>query len=291
MAKNNKDAQDLTPSESEISDYVLTLKNGVELGLGKQDPGIRLAAKIEERYPHHLILLQDGFFLHAYGRSAYFLYKLKKYKLRVVGPENAPSIRCGMPVSAYKKRLWHVIADYKVPYVVALGNRADYHLHISREDVQQSLMDDIPENIVHSVIEGLTQTDRLRVSRAVQVLLNPAQRSFRLKAVALTLYKEVIQKISTLPMNHRYFIGKDISECVSRVLRLVYGYALTKEKVRLLSSLSAEIDLLREFITVMHSIGKPSLLNGTLFSTWSAMTIELGDLTGGLLQKASKATG
>lgn len=279
---------DVKPTEGEITDYAITLKNGVELGLGKQDPGIRLAAKIEAEYPHHLILLQDGSFLHAYGRSAYFLHKLKKYKLRVVGPENAPSIRCGLPVTAHKRRLWHVIADYKVPYVVALGNRADYQLHVSKAEVTQSLMDDIPANIVESVIEGLCQTDRLRVSRAVQILMNPAQRTFRLKEVAITLYKEIIQKISTLPINYRYFLGKNIGECTERILRLVYGYALANDRVRTLSRLSGEIDLLKDLLVTMHNIGKPPLLNGTHFSMWSAMAIELGDLTGGLLYKANR---
>lgn len=279
---------DTKPTEDEIRDYALTLKNGIELGLGKQDPGIRLAAKIEAQYPHHLVLLQDGAFLHAYGRSAYFLHKLKKYKLRVVGQENAPSIRCGLPVAAHKRRLWHVIAEFKVPYVVALGNRAAYELHVSKEDVSYSLMDDIPSNIVESTIDGLFQTDRLRVSRAVQILLNPAQRTFRLKEVAITLYKEVIQKIATLPTNHRFFIGKDIAECMGRVLRHVYSYARASDRSRTLSALSGEIDLLKELLATMHHIGKPPLLHGTLFSMWSAMAIELGDLTGGLLQKAAR---
>lgn len=281
---------EVRPTEDEIRDYAITLKNGIELGLGKQDPGIRLAAKIEAQYPHHLVLLQDGSFLHAYGRSAYFLHKLKKYKLRVVGPENAPSIRCGMPVAAHKRRLWYVIADFKVPYVVALGNRAAYELHVSKADVTYSLMDDIPGNIVDSTIEGLFQTDRLRVSRAVQILLNPAQRTFRLKEVAMTLYKEVIQKISTLPTNHRFFIGKDIAECLGRILRLVYGYVRSNDRSRTLSTLSGEIDLLKELLVALHHMGKPPLLHGTQFSLWSAMAIELGDLTGGLLQKAASQT-
>ena len=278
---------EIKPTEDEIRDYAITLKNGIEIGLGKNDPGIRLAAKIEVEYPHHLILLQDGAFLHSYGRSAYFLYKLKKYKLRVVGPENLPNIRCGMPVAAHKRRLWHVVADFKVPYVIALGNRAAYELHVSNADVSYSLMDEIPQDIVKSTIDGLFQTDRLRVSKAVQILLNPAQRTFRLKEVAITLYKEVIQKISTLPTNHRYFIGKDIGDCLGRILRLIYGYVRSADRFRTLSTLSGEIDLLKEFLVALHHIGKPPLLKGTQFSLWTAMAIELGDLTGGLLQKST----
>ena len=73
---------------------------------------------------------------------AYFLHALKKCKLTVVGPESAPSIRCGLPVAAHKRRLWHVVEEYKVPYVVALGTRATYVMHISKEDVQSSLKAD-----------------------------------------------------------------------------------------------------------------------------------------------------
>lgn len=288
MERKHSEPATPAPSALEIEAYALTLKNGIELGLGKQDPGIAIAAKLQAQYPHHLVLLQDGAFLHAYGKSAYFLHALKKYKLTVVGPESAPNIRCGLPVAAHKRRLWHVVEEYKVPYVVALGTRATYVMHISKEDVQSSLMDDIPPDIVRSIIEGLSQTDKLRVAKAVQMLLNPAQRTFRLKEVTLSLYKAVMQRIATLPNNHRYFLGKDVSECMARIMRAVYVYPRSTDRSKTLNFLSGEIDLLKDLFVAMHQMGKPTLLQSTVFSVWSAMAIEMGDLVAGLLYKNEK---
>lgn len=67
MERKHSEPATPAPSALEIEAYALTLKNGIELGLGKQDPGIAIAAKLQAQYPHHLVLLQDGAFLVCYG--------------------------------------------------------------------------------------------------------------------------------------------------------------------------------------------------------------------------------
>ena len=47
---------DVLPSEQEREEYGLTLKNGVELQLGRQDPLLITAKRVAEKYPHHLCL-------------------------------------------------------------------------------------------------------------------------------------------------------------------------------------------------------------------------------------------
>ena len=78
MERKHSEPATPAPSALEIEAYALTLKNGIELGLGKQDPGIAIAAKLQAQYPHHLVLLQDGAFLHAYGKSAYFFARTQE---------------------------------------------------------------------------------------------------------------------------------------------------------------------------------------------------------------------
>ena len=269
------------------------MRNGVELGLGRDDPLIRAAARIAEKYPHHLVLLQAGGFLHAYGRSAYFLHKLRGYKLRIVGAETSPDIRCGLPVRGHRKSLWYVCADYRVPFVVALGTRGAYQLHVSQEDVSRSLMDDIPEGMAQKLIEELCQTDRLRTARAAQILLKPSQVTFRLKQVTQEMYEKLHATIHRFPMDHRYFRGKDAADCMYRIMRLVHEYAASDQKSIILRRLSGEADLLKALFVSLHSKdrhGKQSLqlIDGSKFGEWSALAIEMGDLIGGLIRKQFK---
>lgn len=283
--ENKTFRETILPTEDELKEYGLTLRNGVELQLGKQDPLIKTAIVIAEKYPHHLILIQSGNFLHAYNKSAYFLHKLKNYILKVVGTEVQPAIRCGLPVSGHQRRLWKVCHDFGVPYLVALGTKGNHQLHISNETVTTSLMDDIPDDIVTKLIEDLSQTDRLRTTRAVQLLLKPEQVTFRLKQVGNDLYQYLHKDLERFPSNHRYFIGRDIADCLSRIVQGIYAYALSENRLQILRQLSAESDLMKMLI---QSIFQIKLIDAKKFSMRSAIVIELGSIVGGLLAKNTR---
>lgn len=284
---------DLNPTDVEQQEHILTLRNGVELGLGHEDPLKNIAAKLAKKFPHHLILVQAGSFLHAYSRSAYYLHKLRGYKLRIVGQETAPEIRCGLPVRGHKKSLWNACADYRVPFVVALGQKGDFKLHISRADVDSSLMDQIPEGMVQNLVEDLCQTDRLRTARAAQILLNPTQTTFRLKQVTAELYQKLHETIHRFPMDQRYFRGKDTAECMYRLMRLVHDYATSEQRSLVLRKISSESDLLKSLFQSLHNKEprggqKVQLINSRQFGEWSALAVELGNLVGGLLRKQTQ---
>lgn len=281
-----KEKQNIRPTEEELKEYGLTLRNGVELQLGKQDPLIKSAVSISEQYPHHLVLIQSGNFLHAYNKSAYFLHKLKNYKLQVVGTEIKPAIRCGLPVAGHKRRLWQVCRDFGVPYLVAIGSKGNHELHINNEAVASSLMDDIPDDIVDKLIDELSQTDRLRTTRAVQMLLKPEQVTFRLKQVGNSLYQILHKDLERFPKNQRYFIGRDIADCLARLLRNIYAYALSEKKLQILQQLSCEIDLLKMYI---QTIFQKEIIDPAKFSARSAIAIELGNIIGGLLAKNTRS--
>jgi len=280
-----KQEKTIRPTEEELKEYGLTLRNGIELHLGKQDPLIKAAALIAEKYPHHLILIQSGSFLHAYNKSAYFLHKLKNYILKVVGTETQPAIRCGLPVSGHKRRLWQVCHDFGVPYLVALGPKGNQELHISNEAVTASLMNDIPDDIVETLINDLSQTDRLRTTRAVQMLLKPEQVTFRLKQVGNDLYQNLHKDLGRFPKNYRYFIGRDIADCIGRILRSIYAYALSEKRMQILQQLSSDTDLLKMYIQTIY---QAELIDAPKFSQRCAIAIELGNIIGGLLAKNTR---
>lgn len=272
----------VSPTPKEQIEFSLILRNGIELQLGKQDPLIKIAARVFQQYPHHLILIQSGSFLHAYNKSAYFLHKTKNYQLKIVGTEVNPDIRCGLPLSGHKRRLWNICHDFSVPYVVALGFKGNYQLHISNETIESSLMDEIPKDIVEKLINDLSQTDRLRTARTVQMLLKPEQITFRLKQVGNELYLIIHKDLERFPKNHRYFIGRDISDCIGRIIQNIYRYTTSGNRLIILQHLSSDIDLLK---MIIHSIYQLQLIDTKKYSMRSTVIIELGNLIGGLISK------
>ena len=65
------------PTSDELAQHRLTAFKGIEVGLGQDDPGAAIYAKLEAKYPGHLIMVQAGTFLHGYDRTAYTLSTLK----------------------------------------------------------------------------------------------------------------------------------------------------------------------------------------------------------------------
>jgi hypothetical protein len=183
--------------------------------------------------------------------------------------------------------MWHVFNDYKVPYVVVLGMKGNFTIHISHENTEKTLIDDIPIDIVNKLIEQLSQTDRLRVARAAQILLKPEQSSFRLKQISEEIYQNLIKDFIRFPTTHRFFIGKDTNENITRILQLIYFYSTSTDRQALLIKLSGEIDLLKMFL---QQIFKLKLIDGIKFGQRMALIIEMGNLVGGLLRLNSKKT-
>jgi len=63
--------QQIAPTKEEMSDLSISSFKGIDVGLGKADPLATAAAKLAEKYPHHLVMMQAGKFLHAFDRSAH----------------------------------------------------------------------------------------------------------------------------------------------------------------------------------------------------------------------------
>lgn len=112
------------PTSEELEQFSLRAFNGIEAGLGQADPVASVSSKLEQKYPGHLILVQAGKFLHGYDTSAYALSVLKKYKLKLVGTAEQPHLRVGFPAGNFQRRLWPMVNEFGIPYVVALGTLA-----------------------------------------------------------------------------------------------------------------------------------------------------------------------
>jgi hypothetical protein len=87
------------PTNDEQVQFSISAYKGIDAGLGQSDPGAAIAAKLAERHPGHLILVQAGKFLHGYDRTAYALNVLKQYKLKLVG--TAADLRAAQWVIAH----------------------------------------------------------------------------------------------------------------------------------------------------------------------------------------------
>ena len=148
---------------------------GIDLGLGQADPGVTSVRILEEQHPGHLILIQAGKFLHGYDRTAYALATLKKYKLKLVGTAADPHIRVGFPAGNFKRRLWAVIEEFGIPYVVALGTQAIGHtVYISSQPTgNNNVLESVSPQVIEDVIQDLKQRGELNKAAAGQLLANP----------------------------------------------------------------------------------------------------------------------
>lgn len=272
------------PSAEEAEEHVIH-RNGIELCLqrGEQDPNITMAKDLHLKFPGHLVLIQAGEFLHAYDKCAYFLHRLKNYRMKLMGSGSTAYLRVGFPLKNSKRRIWKIMADFKVPYLVLLGSHsAGYKSYSSERDFdQQSLLLEITDHLVEGTIAELQQTDRLQHVATAKLLLRKDV-TFRLKVVAQELYGHLIRDVADYPRNHRHGLGKDIHEIASTFLRLVYAYPFSQDRVSLLRKLSGAIDLLKYLITQAFEL---KLLDDGKLNHRVALSVELGNLTGGLLAK------
>lgn len=126
-----------TPTAEETEQFGISKFRGIDVGFNDKDKVFEMAAKLEEQYPMHLILVQEGAFLHAYNRSAHALSTLKNYKLLLSGSTNNPHIRAGFGLHNFKQRLWSFVRDFNTPYVVSLGTKSTgREVYVSEHDIR-----------------------------------------------------------------------------------------------------------------------------------------------------------
>jgi hypothetical protein len=270
------------PTAEELSQHNLRTFKGIEVGLGEADPVATIAAKLEAQHPGHLILVQAGKFLHGYDRTAYALATLKQYKLKLVGTAAEPHIRVGFPVGNFKRRLWTVVEEFGIPYVVALGTLATGRtVYASAQPTgNNQVLESVSPNVIADVIHDLQQRGEVNKAAAKQLLANPDSTSFQLKTKAQELDTEILRDILKMPRDLRTTFGENLRTCMGRILRGVMAYGLEDNKPQLLKSISADVDMLKHYLT------QAPRLNGLKlsFEHRAGLAVELGKLVGGLIR-------
>jgi hypothetical protein len=175
-----------SPTTTEQDELEIRSYRGIDLGLGQADPVADVAAKLEAAHPGHLVLVQAGKFLHGYDRTAYALATLKNYKLKLVGTAEAPHLRVGFPAGNFKRRLWSMVADFGIPYVVALGTLASGRtVFVSDQPAGNGqVLAAVSDQIVAQVIEDLRQRNEVNKAAARELLTHPDTAGFKLKSQA-----------------------------------------------------------------------------------------------------------
>lgn len=270
------------PTAEEQVQFSLRAFKGIEVGLGQADPVATIAQKLEELHPGHLILVQAGSFLHGYDRTAYALATLKKYKLKLVGTAADPHIRIGFPVGNFKRRLWIVVEEFGIPYVVALGTLASGRtIYVSNHPTgNNSVLESVSTKVISDVIDDLKQRGEVNKAAAGQLLANPDAACFQLKAKAQDMDTQILHDILKMPRDLRTTYGENLRTCIGRILHGVMAYGLEDNKPQLLKSLSSDVDMLK------HYLAQAPRLNGLKlsFEHRASLAVELGRLVGGLIR-------
>ena len=275
------------PTTDEQAQLQIRSYRGIELGLGQADPVAAISAKLETQHPGHLVLVQAGNFLHGYDRTAYALATLKGYKLKLVGTSDAPHIRIGFPVGNFKRRLWTLVADFGIPYAVAIGTQATGHtVFVSEQPAGNTqVLVSVSEQIVQQVIEDLRQRNELNKSSARELLTHPDTAGFKLKSQTQALDTQILQDIIKMPRELRVTYGENLRTCMARILHGVMAYGLEENKTALLRAISADIDCLKHYLTQAPQLSRLKLA----FEHRAGLAVELGRLVGGLLRAHREA--
>lgn len=275
-----------------MQEFSLRAFKGVEAGLGQADPVAEKARKLEAAHPGHLVLVQAGKFLHGFDRTAYVLNTLKQYKLKLLGGTDDPHLRVGFPVKNFKRRLWPIMAEFEIPYVVALGTQAHgYTVYVS-EQGDTKVIEAVSPDIMREIILDLRQRGELNKAAAKQLLANPDGDGFKLKARAQDLDTELLCDIVKMTRDVRVAYGENLRLCMARIMRMVFAFGREDNKLSLLYSLSADVDLLKHYITQAPRLKQLKGFKEFSFEHRAGLAIELGRLVGGLIrdyeQKASR---
>lgn len=270
------------PTTDELTKYSLNAFKGIEAGLGQDDPIATIAQKLEAQYSGHLILVQSGKFLHGYDRSAYALATLKKYKLKLVGTATDPHIRVGFPVGNFKRRLWVIVEEFGIPYVVALGTLASGRtIYVSSQPTgNNNVLESVSGKVIEEVIHDLKQRGELNKAATNQLLSSPDSTCFQLKAKAQDLDLQLMQDILKMPRDLRTTYGENLRVCIGRILHGVMAYGLEDNKPLLLKSISADVDMLKHYLAQAPRLEQLKLK----FEHRAGLAVELGRLVGGLIR-------
>lgn len=271
------------PTREEETNFSIRAFKGIEVGLGQDDPLVEIARKLEERYPNHLILVQQGKFLHGFDKTAYALSVLKKYKLKLVGTADEPHIRVGFPAGNFKRRLWALVADFGIPYVVSLGNQKNGRtVYVSAQNNYNApTLASVSEQVVQEVIHDLRMRGEVVKASAKQLLTNPDATGFKLKQIGEELDRHLFADIAKISRDHRAVWGESVREAMTRVMRAIFMYGTEEYKLRLLRTLSADVDLVKHYLTQAHRL---NLAKGIAFEHRVGLAVELGKLVGGLIR-------
>lgn len=283
-----RDTKAQHPSDDEQSKFSIRTFKGIEVGLGQSDPGAAIAAKLEEQYPGHLILVQAGTFLHGFDRTAHALNTLKQYKIKLGGTTDTPHLRIGFPLGNFKRRLWSIVEEFNIPYVVALGTKETGHtVYISEHaNGNASVLSAVSDGIVQQVIADLRQRGELNTASAKQLLANPDSSGFKLKSQAQDLDTQLLQDIIKMPRDLRSTYGENVRACMARLMPGIYAYGTAHDKHAVLHSISTEVDLLKHYLAQAQRLSKLKFA----FEHRVGLVVELGRLVGGLIRASKVAT-
>ncbi|MFZ6813587.1 hypothetical protein ACO0K3_03900 [Undibacterium sp. Rencai35W] len=274
------------PTQDEQQQFRISAFKGIDVGLGQADPVASISAKLEEQYPNHLILVQAGKFLHGYDRSAHALNVLKQYKVKLVGTTDTPHIRVGFPAGNFKKRLWSIVDEFSIPYVVALGSKeAGHTVYVSENAVGNSpVLAAISKDVVNQIIYDMQQRGEMNKVTTKQMLSNPDSSGFKLKSQAQELDIHLMQDIIKMPRDIRVTYGENVRVCMARIMHGIFAYGLELNKSVLLGKISADVDLLKHYLAQAPRLSKLKFA----FEHRVGLAVELGRLLGGVIRSAKE---
>lgn len=273
------------PTAEEEVQFSIKAYRGIDIGLGQDDPLVGIARKLEAQYPGHLVFVQQGKFLHGYDKTAYALNTLKQYRMKLVGTTDEPHIRVGFPAGNFRRRLWSMVADFGIPYAVSLGNqKAGYTIFVSTQNVfNQSALTCVTDDVVAQVITDLRARGEVNKTAAKQLLASPDTSGFKLKSQADELDTALLRDLIKLPRDIRTTWGESVRETMQRLMRSICMYGLEENKLRLLRSMSADVDLIKHYLTQAPRVTQ--LKNAKIaFAHRVELAVELGRLVGGLIK-------
>lgn len=273
------------PTAAELSTFSLRAFKGIEVGLGLADPIASIAKTLELKYPGHMILVQVGKFLHGYDRSAYALHTLKQFKLKLVGTSGDPHIRVGFPAGNFKRRLWSMVEEFGIPYVVSLGSLAEGRtVYVSDQgDTNASVLSAVSDKVVEDVINDLKMRGEVNKASAKQLLANPDTSGFKLKSHAQDLDTQILIDIIKMPRDLRVTYGENLRATMGRIMACIFAYGLEDNKAALLRAISADVDLIKYYLAQGQRLSNLK----TSFEHRVGLAVELGRLVGGLIRSAS----
>ncbi|MEZ0231867.1 MAG: hypothetical protein ACAH12_03435 [Methylophilaceae bacterium] len=271
------------PSTEEMKSLHITKIHGVAVDFNNDDAGVDMSSKLESTYSGHLILIQSGKFLRGYNRTAYALHKVKNWQLMLAGSTKKPHLQVGFPLPGYQKRLWPIVHEFGIPYLVALGNHADgYTLYTSKDSANNlDTIRSISDEIVYQVIADLQSHKKLNQAVLQKKLGDPETAGFQLKEKAQALDDILLQDITKLTRELRTTWGESVRVCLCRLMHNIFSYGQEDNKPLLLKRISADVDQLNHYIQQAQKLKQFKSSN---FEHRAVLVVELGRIVGGLIR-------